>query len=349
MSGKLRYGCVGAGGIANKKHLNEYSKLQNVEMVAICDTNRSAAEKMAEKFNIPQVYTDYREMFEKASLDLVSVCTPNYLHMPVSVDALKAGIHVHCEKPVAMNQEEAQLLAEAKNKYGRKVMAALNNRFTSEAAFVKKYVEAGMLGEIYHAKCGWRRRNGIPGKGAWFTNKQLSGGGPLIDLGVHFLDLTLFFMGYPAAASVVGTTYSKFPDSSTRIRPGYKIVGDGIFDVEDMAVGFVRLENDATIDFEFSWASNIEKECKYYEILGTKGGVSYANGELKIFSEVMGTSVNIVPELNGTIQTVNEFQHFTDCIVNGREPIAPVEEAVRLMKIIDAIYKSSETRREVLL
>lgn len=345
MPQKIRYGCIGAGGIADKKHLNEYSKLSNVEMVAICDTNLAAAEKLAQKYSIPEIYQDYKEMFEKANLDLISVCTPNNLHMPITVAALEKGIHVHCEKPVGLNANEAQAILDARSEYGKKVMIALNNRYTAESCFVKRYADSGFFGEIYHAKCGWRRRNGIPGKGMWFTNKKFSGGGPLIDLGVHFIDLVLFFMGYPSPATVNGSVYSKFSDSSFRIRPGYKIVGDGIFDVEDMAVGFIRLENGASIDFDFSWASNIEKETKFYEILGTKGGVSFINGELKIFSEILDTCINIVPELN--TKPVNEFEHFIDCIENDREPNSSPEQAVKLMKIIDAIYLSAETRREI--
>jgi predicted dehydrogenase len=347
MAAKLRYACIGAGGIADKKHLNEYAKLAEIELAAICDPNLKAAEKLAEKYGIPKVYADYRELLEEESLDLVSICTPNYLHAPITIEALEKGVNVHCEKPLALNAQEAQAIVEAKNRYHRKVMVGLNNRFSNESLFVKKYADAGLFGEIYHVKCGWRRRNGIPGKGAWFTDKKLSGGGALIDLGVHFLDLVLHFMGYPAVASVSGAVYSKFGNSSNRLRPGYKNNGDGRFDVEDMAVGMVRMDNHATLDFEFSWASNIEKETKYYELLGTKGGVSFRDGELKIFSEVLDTSINVVPEMNSSVKSVNEFEHFTECIRSGREPMASPEQAVRLMQIIDGLYLSDVLKKEV--
>lgn len=346
---KLKYGCVGAGGIADYKHLSGYSKIDEVEITAICDPNHKAVKKLADKYNIPNVYSDYIEMLDKTELDFISVCTPNYLHAPVSIEALKRGIHVHCEKPITLNAQEAQDIINAKNKYNKKFMVALNNRFTNESFFTKKYIEAGFLGEIYHAKCGWRRRRGIPGKGGWFTNKKLSGGGPLIDLGVHFLDLAMYFMGYPEPLSVTGATYSKFVDDNVRNSVNYSMPTGGVYDVEDMAVGFVRLKNGATIDFEFSWASNIENEYNYYELLGDKGGISFKNGQLKIFSEVIDTCVDIVPNTNYPVDALNEFEHFIDCIKNDKEPLAPAEEAAKLMKIIDGIYKSSEEGREIRL
>lgn len=346
---KLKYACIGAGGIADKKHLNEYSKLSGVEVAVICDENPKAAERLAEKYGVSKIYTDYNKMFDELQLDFVSVCTPNFLHGSITEAALKKGIHVHCEKPLATNSAEAQKIVDAKNKYGKKVMVALNYRFANEALFLKKYADAGLFGDIYHAKCGWIRRNGIPGKGVWFTDKKLSGGGALIDLGVHFLDLTMYFMGYPKVSTVSGKTYSYFANSAHRLRAGYKNNGDGKYDVEDMAVGLIKMENGATVDFEFSWASNIEKETKYCELLGTKGGASLINGELKLYSEIFDTSINILPEINSNMKQLSEFEHFIDCILNDKEPYAPPEQGVELLKIISAAYQSSETGKEVVL
>ena len=349
MTDKLKYGCVGAGDIADFKHLNGYSKDKEIKIEAICDVNLKAAEKLAEKYEIPNVFQDYKEMLEQIQLDFISVCTPNFLHAPVTIEALKKGIHVHCEKPMAMNAPEAQAMVDAKNKYGKKLMVGLNNRFTNEAFFIKKYADDGLFGEIYHAKCGWRHKRGIPGKYSWITNRKLSGGGPLIDLGVHFLDLAMFFMGNPKPLSVMGATYSKFAENNSRNSWSFGISGDGTYDVEDFAAGIVRFENDATVDFEFSWASNIECEYNYCELLGTKGGASFKGKELKIFSEVFDTCVTILPDIRYSVKTLDEFEHFTDCIRNGKEPLAPPEQAVDLMKIIDGVYKSSETKREIII
>ena len=199
-------------------------------------------------------------------------------------------------------------------------------------------------------RCGWKRQRGIPGKGGWFTNKALSGGGPLIDLGVHFMDLAMFFMGYPNPVSVTGATYAMFGENKCINSSGWGMTGDesGIMDVEDMAVGFVRLDNGATLDLEFSWASNIEKEENFYEIRGTKGGAIFRHGELKIVTEQISTVVEVQPNLHFK-SPVDEFEHFIDCIQNNKEPLAKPEEAVKLMKIIDGFYQSAETKKEIKL
>lgn len=347
MAGKLKYACVGAGGIAEWKHIPGYQSIEDVEIVAVSDPNLKAANRVAEKYKIPNVYEDYKDMLAKEKPDIISVCTPNYLHKPVTIEALSMGIHVHCEKPLAMNAKEVEEMIEARDKYGKVLMVGLNNRFRNESYFVKRCAEEGFFGEIYHAKCGWRRKRGIPGKGGWFTNKKMSGGGPLIDLGVHFLDLAMYFMGFPNPVAVTGAAYSKFADVECRNSWNYGSSGDGTYDVEDFAVGFVRLENGATIDLEFSWASNIEKEYNYFEILGTKGGACFKEDKLKLFTQMGDTLIDINPDVNYPKKAINEFEHFIDCIQNGTKPIAPPEEALKIMKIIDGIYKSSETKREV--
>ncbi len=346
----LRYGCVGAGGIAKGKHIKGYKGIPGVELVAICDSQERLAKEVAEAEGFKNYYTDYREMLEKENLDFISICTPNVLHRPIAVKALDKGIHVHCEKPIAMNATEAQQMVDAKNRSGKKLMIALNNRFTNHAWFIKRYADEGLFGDIYHVRCGWKRLRGIPGKGGWFTNKAMSGGGPLIDLGVHFLDLVMYFMGYPNPISVTGATYSKFSDNKCVNSSAWSMAGDdeGIMDVEDMAVGFVRLENGTTIDLEFSWASNIEHNENFYEIRGTKGGAIYRGGELTIITEQISTVVKIKPKLDFKAP-INEFEHFIACIKNNEEPIAKPEEAVKLMKIIDGIYQSSKTYKEVIL
>jgi len=347
MAGKIKYACIGAGGIANKKHLNNYSKLADVEVVAVCDTDLKAAKALAAKYNIPHVYENYKDMLKKHSLDLVSVCTPNFLHAQTCIDLLRAGVNVHCEKPLALNADEVWRIISEKNKSGKKLMVALNNRFTNEAVQIKKLVDAGFFGEIYHAKCGWKRSSGIPGIGKWYTNKALSGGGPLIDLGVHFLDLTMYFMGFPQPVSVSGATYSKFGSNDARIRVGYKSVPGGVFDVEDAAVGFIRLHNNATIDFDFSWASNIETETKYVELLGTKGGMAFVNDEVKFFSQMGDACYTMQPDVKTIPTAQNEYQHFVECIMADCEPMTTPEQAHDVMKVVDALYLSATTKEEV--
>lgn len=344
---KLRYGLIGAGSNAEKKHLSNYSNLPDVEIVALCDVQLANATRLAKKYDIKRVYSNYEEMFAHEELDLVSVCTPNFSHEEITVQALMNGIHVHCEKPLAVDAAAAKRIVEAKNKSGKLVMVGLNNRFTKEAVTLKKFIDAGYLGEIYQAKAGWTRRSGIPGRGTWFTNKELAGGGVMIDLGVHYLDLALYMMGLPQPAYVSGATYQHFHETTTRNRNGYKGNPDGIFNVEDTAVGFMGLTNGATVQFEFSWASNIEKDITTIELLGTKGGASLINGELKIYSELEGTCVDITPVING--QVTSEFEHFTNCIRNGGELVAPAEHGAYIMEIIDQFYQAANRKEPVSL
>lgn len=343
----LTYACIGAGAISDKKHLANYGKLPGVRMAAICDINRSAAERLAGKYNIHGIYTDYRTMLAEEKPDIVSICTTNNLHRQMAIDALESGANVHLEKPIALNACEAAEIVAVKNRSGKQVMIALNNRFSPESAYVMHCVGDGFFGDIYHAKCGWKRRNGIPGKGVWFTDKQKSGGGPLIDLGVHYLDLVLYIMGFPEISRVDGATYCKFADQDHRLRPGYRNLGDGLFNVEDMAVGTLHTQNRATVQFEFSWASNIEKETKYYEIMGTKGGASWRDGELKLFTEFAKTGLTISPDLSLMPPFPGECAHFADCVRTGNPVVAPAEHGLALMRIIDAIYQSAEQDSEI--
>lgn len=338
---ELRYGCVGAGSIARKKHIRNYKDIEGIKMVAVCDSNIEKAKELIEPFGFKRVYSNYIEMLEKEKLDFISVCTPNAFHAPVTIAALNKGIHVHCEKPIALNADEAQAMVDAKNKSGKILMIGLNNRFSAHAEYVNNCIKEGLLGDIYHAKCGRIRRRGIPGKGGWFTNKDLSGGGPLIDLGVHYLDLTMHFMGFPKVKTVSGMTYSKFMGAPTKAN-GTTLSCD----VEDFATGFIRLENDCSIDINFSWASNIEKESSYYELLGTKGGLSFKNDKMKVYTEQFGSVLDISPHINNNSAS-GEMKHFIDCIKNSKNSMSPPEDAVIVMKIIDGIYKSSELKKEI--
>ncbi|MBN1623612.1 MAG: Gfo/Idh/MocA family oxidoreductase [Clostridia bacterium] len=345
--GQYRYACIGAGGIAKWKHLPGYNELENVEVVAVSDISDTALAAMKEKYPKINIYNDYLEMLDKEKPDIVSVCTPNKYHRQMTIDAMAAGAHVHCEKPIAMNEAEAVDMINASAKYNRKLMVGLNNRFTNEAFFIRDYISNGNLGEIYHARCGWRRRRGIPGKGGWFTQKALSGGGPLIDLGVHMIDLSLYMMDSPEPLSVSAATYRKFQDCKTRNMGFSDTPSEGIFDVEDLAVGFVRLNSGASLNFEISFALNTEKEDFFYELFGTKGGVRYSNSKLEIFTEINDTLVNLYPDTNYKKKALNEFNHFI-AVIEGRETnISPADDARKMMKLIGAAYRSADEGKEI--
>ena len=354
MKRKLRYGLIGCGGCGVNKHLASYAKFPDeVELVGVFDADPVKARSAAERFKVPRVYESYEALLAAPDIDVVSVVTPNALHAPIAIAALRAGKHVHVEKPIALNAQEARAIVAAKNKARRKVLVALNNRFTESAQCAKRYVQEGRLGEIYHARCGWRRRQGYDMAGRWFADKAQSGGGPMIDLGVHFFDLTMYLMGYPAAVTVTGCCYDKIarPPAADREFPSVMLggsAGKGRYDVEDMAVGFARLRTGASVAFEFNWASHIEREMTYLELMGTRGGLSLIDGVLKIYTQAAGELVDVVPQVrNIGAWGENETRHFLHCLRTGAAPLAPPEEAVTMMAIIDAFYASARTGREV--
>ncbi|HOJ11889.1 MAG TPA: Gfo/Idh/MocA family oxidoreductase, partial [Clostridiales bacterium] len=186
---RLKVGIVGIGGIGKGVHLTGWSQNPNTEVIALCDIRLQRAQEAAEQYHIKHVFENYEDMLAMDEIDIIDICTPNYLHSKIAVKAMEKGKHVFCEKPDAISPEEALKMKEASEKSGKMLMVMRNNRFADFAQYLKKYIEDGNLGEIYAAKCGWIRRRGIPGKGGWFTTKAQSGGGPLIDLGVHMIDL----------------------------------------------------------------------------------------------------------------------------------------------------------------
>jgi predicted dehydrogenase len=350
LKGKLRYGIIGTGNIAGWKHLTGYSELrEDVEITAACDTNEKRLKEVGQKYNIPHLFTDYNDLLALNEIDMVSICLPNYLHAPVTIKALKSGKHVHCEKPMAMNENEALEMLKAKNETGRKLMIGLNNRFTPTSTFVKKYIDGGNLGDIYFAKCGWIRRKGLPSN-AWFQSKELSGGGPLIDLGVHYIDLVMYFLDYPELVSAVARKYKKFGGTEAAPLYSYKdgSQADWKYDVEDFVAGFLELKNDVSVSFEISWASNVEKELMFYEIYGNKANIRFSNWEVDIFTVINGEFADIHPKIETAVYSETEFKHFIKCIRTGCEPsISNIEQCVKMMKIVDAVYRSTEERKQI--
>ncbi|GAA3409185.1 Gfo/Idh/MocA family protein [Paenibacillus hodogayensis] len=350
---KLRIAVVGTGNIFRSVHLPAWLANPEVEIVAVCDAYRAGAQKIADDYGIKDVYEDYREVIARDDVDIVNVCTPNLYHSEVSIAALKAGKHVFCEKPDAINPEEAYKMAQAAKESGKVLMVMRNNRYRPVSTFLKKYVEQGHMGDVYTGRCGWLRRRGIPGKGGWFTTKELSGGGPLIDLGVHMIDLSLWIMGNPKPVAVSGSVYTKFANNdlsdSAHSAFGSK-QADGTFDVEDLATGFIRFENGASLQIEFSWASNIENEGRFVELRGTKAGFSLFNEELKLFTEIEGTLCNVIPQLpKDSGGHKNNIDHFVDVVRGRAEPIFVPEQGVDMINILSAIYESAQTGREIRL
>lgn len=355
---KLRVGIVGCGGIFTSSHFPLYVNNPEVEIVALCDIVVSKAEAFADRLGLPGTacYEKFEEMLEQENLDAVDVCTPNYLHSIVAVAALNKGINVFCEKPDAVSVAEAEKMKAAAEKSGKTLMVMRNNRYNDYSKFLKKFIADGKMGDIYTARCGWQRRRGIPGKGGWFTTKAQSGGGPLIDLGVHMIDLAVWLMGNPTPVSVTGATYCKFAQSETdadSVHAQYgEAVENGVFDVEDLAFGFIRFDNGCTMQIEFSWASNVECEKVYIDLRGTKAGATTdtRDGRFKIFTEENGVTVDIVPNLaGGEIPHVQNLRHFYNVILGKEQPDFVPVQGLNMVKILEAMYKSAELGEEVKL
>lgn len=361
----LRVGIVGIGGIALNAHIPAWKKLSNVSVVAVCDIKKEKLEKAKTVFS-PEIkcYEKYQDMIDNEKLDIVDICTPNYLHSPIACYGLSHGSNVLCEKPDAVSVEDAIKMQEAEKASGKKLMVIRNNRYITTSQYLKHVASSGEAGELYTGRCGWIRKRGIPGKGGWFTTKEQSGGGPLIDLGVHMIDLAIYLMGNPKAVAVSGCTYNKFADCSDEADSAHSKFGeakdDGIFNVEDLAIGFIKFDNGASLQLEFSWASNIEKECYFVELRGSKKGFEWKNGKINIFDGNKTKKsdsrkyMTQAKKYKSNIYKTNKgheanIRHFVDVIENGTEPVYKIEQGVNMIKILTGIYESARTGREVIL
>lgn len=343
--GILRVGIIGAGGIATNVHIPNYLKKEGkVKLVAVADVAIERAQKVAEKFEIPYAFTSYKEMLASVELDAVSVCIPNKFHREATIAALEAGCHVLCEKPPAMTVEEAEEMATIAKRTGKFLTYGFHYRYQAEVETAKRFIEAGELGEIYSARVHAIRRRGIPGWGV-FTNKELQGGGPLIDIGVHMLDTALYLMGYPEPAVVLGKTHQRIGT-----KKGVGLSGDWDYEnytVEDMAVGMVTFQNGATLTVETAFAANVEKdETMQVSLLGDEGGAEIF--PLKIFQEKHHTLVDLTPAyLPKTDGYYREISQFVDCCLEGVPPLCTPEQGITIQRIVNAIYESAETGRAV--
>jgi predicted dehydrogenase len=341
---KVRVGVIGLG--MGRAHIEGYKRCHNAQVVALCDVDAGRLQDAANRYDVRQTYTDAEEMLRNADVDAVSIALPNHLHSPITLAALNAGKHVLGEKPMAMTAAQAQEMVDAAHRLNRKLMIHFNFRFTPHAQILKRYVDSGELGRIYYAKTGWLRRRGIPGGGGWFTDRERSGGGPLIDLGVHRLDLALWLMGEPEPVWVMGSTYNEIAARVAAER-GW------VYTVEDLACGLIKLSNGATIFLEASWAGNSEKaEDMYTILLGTEGGAEQRNlGEgyeqgLRLYRQRHGAQEDITPKAFPS-DLENPQQHFVRCILEDKQPDPSGEDGLRVQKILDALYQSAATGQPV--
>jgi predicted dehydrogenase len=351
-----RVAFIGAGTIVQKGHIPGFRRVAGVEPVALCDVNEARAQVVARETDIALVFTDYQEMLAEVHPDITVVATPNVFHKPMAMAALEAGSHVLCEKPLALNYADAaEMMALAADKR-LTLTVGTHYRFSPPMQAAKAHVDAGFFGEIYAARSVWQRRAGIPGYGSWFTNRDLAGGGSLLDIGVHVLDRALYLMDYPEPATVSGASYAKF---GTR---GMGIGGWGAdifapaagvrFDVDDLAWAFVRFANGAVLQFQVAWANHLPEQF-FTELYGTDGGAIMGNKEgIELYTTLNGQQAKI--ETQVPADSVDSYARMIENLVaylNG-DPAATIvtpDQALTSVRIVDGIIRSAESGREVVL
>ena len=338
-SKNIRVGVIGLG--MGRHHIAGYQTHPNAQVIAIADLDKERLQQVGDQYGVPERYTTAEAMLAAEQLDVVSIATPNNLHKPLTLAALQAGCHVLCEKPMAMNAGEAREMIAAAEKAGRRLMINFSYRFTEQSQALKSRVDAGDLGEVYFARTVWHRRRGLPRFGGWFGQKALSGGGPLIDLGVHRLDLALWLMGYPKPVWVMASAYNPIATALAE-KEGVQ------YDVEDLAVGLIKFDNGATVEVEASWAANIkEKELMETRLFGTEGGLVQRNlnetyeFEAELYRELDGAHYDI--KLHAPPRRVRSaMHHLIESIVHDTPHTATGHEGLLVMQILDAIYESAE-------
>ena len=353
MKKTVKVGIIGCGGIGTGKHMPSLKKVEGCEMVAFCDIIPERAEKAAKEFGTPdaRVYTDYKELL-KEDLDAVHVCTPNRSHSFITVDALEAGKHVMCEKPMAINSAEAKKMLDAAKRTGKILTIGYQSRFRPDSQYMKAEAEAGTFGEIYYAKATALRRRAVPTWGV-FLNEYEQGGGPLIDIGTHALDLTLWTMDNYKPKFCVGTTYHKL-NQSTDQGNSWGNWDPEKFTVEDSAFGFIVMENGATIVLESAWALNtLDYREAVTSICGTLAGADMIDG-LRINGVKHNAQYTLKPEFKGAGAAFNdskkgesaagrEARLWIEAVRGGAAPITKPEQAYCVTRILEGIYESAKT------
>ena len=350
----LRAGVVGLG-YAGEQHLKNFARVPGVEPVALAGLERDHLRELGGRYGVQDLYTSWEDLVSREDLDIVSIGAPNHLHAPIAIAALKGGRHVLCEKPLARNGAEAERIVAAARAADRAVHIAFTQRERGDVQALKRHIEEGNLGRIYHSKATWMRRNGIPGMGGWFTSKELAGGGPLIDLGVHMVDMALYLMGEPKVESVSCATYAELgPQGRGGWTGSGLMTGDKPYEVEDLATAFIRLSGGATLALEAGWAVYRESSDDFgVTLYGTNGGAemkvkNYGTTDtVRIFTDVAGVPAVVTPEIEPRVGHLAVVRRFVETIQSGDWKGQHGEDGLDRARIIDACYESALQNREV--
>ena len=353
---RLRVGVIGAG--IGALHLKGYAQNPDVTIVAIAGLDDERVRRSAAEYQVPKTYRHYEELLADQSIDAVSVCLPNFLHAPVTIAALESGKHVLVEKPLARNSAEGRAMIAAAEASGKVMMIAFNRRFRQDVLWLKRRIASGALGRIYYAKAFWMRRAGIPRLGSWFVSKEQAGGGPLVDLGVHVLDMALFMLGEPEVRTVSAGTYAAFGPRGLKGWQSRADIGDtGLeYEVEDLATAFLRLEGDAMLHLEASWATHSSAMDDFgITLYGTEGGAelfvrNYATeNTVRLFTDIDGVASDTAIPVRSSEERSGLIDRFVDAVL-GRGPADPSAlEGLRRTAVLEACYASAAAGRELVL
>jgi len=344
-------GIIGTGGVCNYGHFPAMERARGAQLAALCDINKQTCEELAKRHQVPKVYCDHHELLADPRIDAVIVATPNFLHKPIAIDALRAGKHVFCEKPLALTAADAAEVVAAARDSGQKLMVDFTHRFWNRSIKLHEAIAGGKLGNVYYIRAGWLRRRGTPswGNDSWFTRKSLAGGGCLIDIGCHMIDLTLWLIGSWDLASVSGYVTQRI-----KKKPDLRETDNGQSqDVEDFAAASLTLKNGAHIHIEVAWALNMDRaKNSFIDVYGTAGGASWRVPDLLSDDPVPQLSFYCGPGEQCLAQParlepetpsegwVRAVQHFIDCIRNGVQPESSGAEGLKVVQILEAASKS---------
>ncbi len=343
---------IGCGTIANGAHIPNYMALDEVEIKYFCDIIPEKAQAAVEKYGCGTAVTDYHEILNDPEVTAVSVCTPNKMHAPITIDFLNAKKNVLCEKPPARIYKEALLMQEAQHKSGMVLNIGVVNRFNSAVNQIKKLIDSGELGEVYHVYVSFRSQRGIPGLGGAFTTKEIAGGGVLIDIGVHNLDIVMYCTGDPQLKTVSGKAFCRLGADM----PNYIYQSmwaedtknlNGTYDVDDFVTGFIRTEG-PTISLNGAWAQNIGVRESFIDFLGTKAGIRLQyGGGFEVYGTKDGSLIQYQPEYESRDMFKNEISSFLRCIKTGEKLPSHIDTVIITAKLMQALYDSSESGNEI--
>jgi predicted dehydrogenase len=327
-----RIGIIGLG--VGSWHLKSFQQTARAEVVALCDAREDHLKKVGKEAGVSKLCPDIGSMLALRDVDAVSVCLPNYLHAEVAVAAMRAGKHVLCEKPLAATADDARTIVRAEKETGKTCMVAMKFRFLPESHYIAEALKQGAFGDVYYGYTHYLRPlGGIPtGAGNWFITQAKSGGGALIDNGVHLLDINWYLMGCPKPVRAFGAAYAKFGPTIEAIKDR--------FDVEDFGCGLIKFENGASIYLDNAWASMVAETVMALKVLGTKGGAGL--WPFSIVSCDNGKNTAAQPDLTGR-KYPTQFEHFVACVLDGAECLSPARQGWQLLKMLEAIYASSKT------